>query len=275
MKTMVTWENYEEYLMLYVDGELGRDEQKALLDFANQHPEVQDELKLYQSTVLIPDMTQVFAGKEQLARKEPAKVIVLGQWVRYGVAAGIILLLGLGITKWLNRGGSDQLSTSDIVKQGTKVTQPKQEEALPEQKIQQLPTEAVKTPAIRQRESNSIAGNSVHSSPKNLVKENTFPKMEIAPVAPIIRELSAENTIEQPLLLAVAEVTSFVAEEEEAEKRRLPGWLPVNEEKREGLQSLKENLDSRLAKAKSLKDNLKDTELALRFGNKELFVINF
>ena len=66
-----------------------------------------------------------------------------------------------------------------------------------------------------------------------------------------------------------------IAEEDETEKRRLPGWLPVNEEKREGLQSLKENLDSRLAKAKNIKNNLKDTELALRIGNKELFTINF
>lgn len=271
---MVTWENYEEYLMLYVDGELGKDEQKALLDFANQHPEVQDELKTYQATVFQPELTQVFESKERLLRKEPAgKVIALGQWVRYGVAAGVILLLGLAASKWFNRDVTSPVNTNDIVKQ--EVTQPKAQEVLPAQNKQQ-PATAVKTPAIRQRESNSIAGNSVHSSPKNLVKGNTFPKMEIAPVAPIVRELETEETVEQPMPLAITKVNVNIEDEGgDAERGRFLGWLPVNEEKREGLESLKENLDSKLAKAKNIKNNLKDTELALRLGNKELFVINF
>jgi len=50
-------------------------------------------------------------------------------------------------------------------------------------------------------------------------------------------------------------------------------WLP--EEKKEGLELLKENVDQKVGKANQIRENIKDTQLAFKLGNKELVVINF
>ena len=88
--TMVNWENYEEQIMLYVDGELTGEQQQALFDFLELHPELKAELKMYQTTTSVPDPAQVFEGKELLLRPvSERKVISLRQWWTYGAAAGI------------------------------------------------------------------------------------------------------------------------------------------------------------------------------------------
>lgn len=100
---MVTIENYEEYMMLYADGELAAAEVNELFAFVAAHPGLEQELKLYTAARLQPDLSHVFTGKESLLQQEETvagkKRIALGWW-KYAVAAGLILLLGLAMFKF-------------------------------------------------------------------------------------------------------------------------------------------------------------------------------
>jgi len=87
---------------MYADGELGREEERALMAFVEQHPELKKELSLYEMTRLTPDTEVTFADKKSLIKPEPAKrIIALTPWKRYSIAAGVAALLFVGILKYL------------------------------------------------------------------------------------------------------------------------------------------------------------------------------
>ncbi len=61
--------NYEEFLMLYIDGELSSEEQQAVEHFLQQNPDVKEELDLLQQTVLQPEHI-VFVDKKALFKTD-------------------------------------------------------------------------------------------------------------------------------------------------------------------------------------------------------------
>jgi hypothetical protein len=234
---------------------------------------LREELREYEATILTPDMSQAFTMKESLLRPVPkGRVISLSAWQRYGVAAGIILLVFLLASKWMNNGDDVQRSMPAIAKQetGTPVapsvpTPPGKEEAEPSKPVQ------TETPAP------AIAKESVHSTaPVAIAKEERMKKMEIGSIRELNDETSLNLAAPERIDLAESVYTLTTPEEMQEEKRTdLLALLPVSEEKKEGLYSLKNNLEAKLDQARKIKDNLKDTEVGVRIGGRELFVINF
>jgi Tfp pilus assembly protein PilV len=91
----ITLLNYDEWLVMYIDGELSPEQNKQVEQFASLYPSVQKELEQFRQVRLQPE-TIVFPGKETLYRKT-AKVRVLEiSWRRIAVAA--VLLLAITIT---------------------------------------------------------------------------------------------------------------------------------------------------------------------------------
>jgi hypothetical protein len=270
---MVSLSNYEEYMLLHIDGELSEAEDKAFIAFLDMHPELMEELRDYQATMLTPDMSQVFTTKESLLRPEPkGRVISLTSWQRYGAAAGIILLVLLFASKWMNNGEDVQRSIPAVAKQETvtpvapsvSTTPPKEETKTPK-------------PALQETSAPAIVKESVHSTtPTAVAKEEGLEKMKIG----TIRELSEQTALNIVALEKIElgeDAYAITTPEEMHEEKRtdLLALLPVSEEKKEGLYSLKNNLDAKLDQARKIKDNLKDTEVGVRIGGRELFVINF
>lgn len=66
---MINRNNYEEYLLLYIDGELSADERQAVESFLETHTDLKKELQLLQQTILQPENDIVFDGKNTLYRK--------------------------------------------------------------------------------------------------------------------------------------------------------------------------------------------------------------
>lgn len=66
--TVITTENYETFLLSYIDGELNTAEQQALEAFLKKHPHLQQELETWQSTRISPGDTPQFEQKEMLYR---------------------------------------------------------------------------------------------------------------------------------------------------------------------------------------------------------------
>jgi hypothetical protein len=52
-------------------------------------------------------------------------------------------------------------------------------------------------------------------------------------------------------------------------------WLPVSEEGKHGLTEIKHAVDRRFEKVKEITNNVKNTDLAVKLGKKELFTIRF
>ena len=64
----ITLENYETFLLSYIDGELNETERTALEAFLKKHPHLEQELETWQSTRLQAGDTPVFENKEMLYR---------------------------------------------------------------------------------------------------------------------------------------------------------------------------------------------------------------
>lgn len=60
--------NYEEFFLLYIDGELPPAEKQAVEQFVLEHPDLGIELEMFRQTLLLPDEQMVFADKETLFR---------------------------------------------------------------------------------------------------------------------------------------------------------------------------------------------------------------
>ena len=93
MKTNL--KNYEERFVDYMEGQLNADEMREVEAFVAQHPELEEDFKLFCSTKLEPDTSVVFTKKESLM--QPTTVI-RPLYVRIVAAAACVaLLIGIGI----------------------------------------------------------------------------------------------------------------------------------------------------------------------------------
>ncbi len=94
----ISLNNYESWFLLFIDNELSiADRQKVEL-FVLQHPQLQAEFELLQSTKLAPEQW-VFRNKEILYKKEEQKrPVIYMRWMRYAAAAAMI---GLIATVWM------------------------------------------------------------------------------------------------------------------------------------------------------------------------------
>lgn len=102
--------NYEEFFLLYVDGELSAAERREVEAFAATKPQFQQELNLLLQTKIEPEHEVVFPDKSLLYKKEEKKrpVIFIG-WQRVTAVAALVLL-ALGIF-WLSNTGTGKSDT--------------------------------------------------------------------------------------------------------------------------------------------------------------------
>lgn len=91
---MITWDNYEEYMVMHTDGELQAHEEQALQAFIEQNPQLKHELAMYNSVRMIPD-TMVYEQKQSLMKPEPAgrKIAFVPAWRTIGLAAGLAAII--------------------------------------------------------------------------------------------------------------------------------------------------------------------------------------
>ena len=279
---MVTWENYEEYMILYVDGALNEADQKALLKFIHLHPELQGELKMYQSTVMMPDTTQVYANKEALLKPIPSgKIISIGNWRMYSAAAAVALIIWMA-ARWMQQGSTKEIDVENVVANENTLSPTTSNHLQPppttSNHLQPLPaTSSHKASVIRRGESISIARHNVHSNTKDLVKEDASSnKTELETIKPISYE--PENVVIETIQIDPIHITvsnePLQDSNKEEQKENFLAWLPVESEKKEGLRGLKENISAKVEQAKIFQGTIKETALALKIGNKE-FTINF
>lgn len=93
MKTNL--ENYEERFVDYMEGQLDAEEMHEVEAFVAQHPELEEDFKLFCASKLEPDLAVTFDKKESLMQRTP---VVRPLYARIVAAAACVaLLVGLGI----------------------------------------------------------------------------------------------------------------------------------------------------------------------------------
>jgi anti-sigma factor RsiW len=90
--TTITLSNYDEWLVLYTDNELNKEQRAAVEKFVAENPAMGKELEIYQQAKLYPEAIS-FPNKESLYRREE-KVRRIPVWLRYAAAAAIVLAIG-------------------------------------------------------------------------------------------------------------------------------------------------------------------------------------
>lgn len=102
--------NYEEWMIDYIEGNLSQEQQKQFAEFLAFHPELKGELELFQQTKLQPELNIVFANKDALKQKEGGKVIVMTNWVRYAAGIAAVMLLFVGIRFFSGNNQNEQVA---------------------------------------------------------------------------------------------------------------------------------------------------------------------
>jgi hypothetical protein len=182
--SFINLNNYEEWLVLYVDNELNDKEKTIVEKFAATHPQVQTELGLFQQTKLQPEEEFNFPDKSLLYRKEEKVRIISMTWWRVAVAA--ILIITAGITLYSVLGKKNNSGASFI----DDTAGPKKEQILnpvkpvsPDQQQQQPDNPGIKreqkqvaisTPVEKQNqnENKKQRADNLSLSDKELVKGN-------------------------------------------------------------------------------------------------------
>ncbi|MBR1833954.1 MAG: hypothetical protein IJ785_00360 [Bacteroidales bacterium] len=87
----ITSDNYEQWFYRYSEGELDAEQRAAVEAFAAQHPDLAEELALYDPSLkLQPSAPTVYTDKESLLHRQPT-VVPLWRWAAAACAVGVML----------------------------------------------------------------------------------------------------------------------------------------------------------------------------------------
>ncbi len=78
--------NYEEYFILYLDHELSSEQRRSVEEFAQLHPDLQEELELLRQTKFTPDEQVIFSQKEELLFSGDPSFITISNYEEWLVA---------------------------------------------------------------------------------------------------------------------------------------------------------------------------------------------
>jgi len=279
---MVTLENYEEYIIRYIDEELNAAGLQELQAFMNLHPELRSEMVAYENTRLLPDTTQIFEGKEQLLKKPNTFILSPGQWRSYGAAAGIIALLGTAILFWQHRGNNVTTVVNVTVNRAIDI-QPLNNSVTTVKPVKK-DTAVQQTVAAMVKQENKLHNHrtvmvvntsTIHN------KHAAQPQQEaVLPISPVAiakaKPLSQLNVVTSskisPVMIEQTATVENVTTDDEP--KDLITWLPIDDIKKQGLKDLKNTVNEKVKEVRNITNNLKETALVFKFGKKEI-TLNF
>lgn len=87
-------DNYEEFFISYIDGELDEKDRQSVEEFVLRYPSKLPELEMLRRTVSLPDIGILFPDKERLYRSATRRPVLV-YWWRIAAAAVVLLAVGL------------------------------------------------------------------------------------------------------------------------------------------------------------------------------------
>lgn len=184
--------NYEEWIVAFLDNELSADQVLAFEKFMDENPALKSELAAYQNVKFAPTDHIVFENREALYQKNEALVLLKKIWP---LAAALVLFLGL--LPFLKNDKGSAPSSSKVVRKDTQISSvPKVAEVIKNtENVDEETTEAV----VNKSEKNDETRPKSNSLPQPNTKKQIVQKaLATIPNADIIKEPSpALNKVEK------------------------------------------------------------------------------
>ena len=294
---MITWENYEEYIMMYADGELQPAEETALMQFIKEHPELKSELAAYEATRFVPDETQVYMQKQSLLRTQPARTIAFPHWQRYGIAAGVAALIFISVFKWgMPYGNSNNaiaVKTTGI-QLSPSTAQPAVNNAQPDSSLPKTATVTNQQSNItKPKQSNlknsgkayAIATTTKHNQKAinlEIIAQNTneltkadIVALPVAEVKKILIDKHTDRNIPSLTELPLTDnVNEEVASDTQPQKRSFLDRLPLDDANKKQIKTITNVATGTAQQVSDIKENIFSQGLSIRI-NKKTIAITF
>jgi len=285
---MITWENYEKYMVMYADGELGTAEEQALMAFLYENPELQSELTAFTMTKMIPDATETYDRKESLLQPvEDKKVIVLPVWRRYAIAAGVALLLMVGGARLLfNENNVTERAYHSVAGNvsGSNVANPVAVTTVPDKNNLAANIPAAKNdviPTVPPVQADNRKGVKTRPVKINTAKPNT-PAIAMEAVAMVetlpVAEPMPISTEQKNIALAVTNVPALAIQYREDETvdeaKSFVDMLPLAETKKQGMKTLAGEVATGYGRVSSLTQEIAHSNVSVKISRKKL-VLSF
>lgn len=279
----INTENIEELILLFVDEEMSGEQAGQLMDFILRHPEYDSLLKSYAAAKPDPEDKLVFPDKVLLIRKENKAI----PFYRSGgliarVAAVLILgILGIAFLWKANQvpGSQHQISLQQPLPPGqgqipetSEVKErPRNELAgttapAPKLKVKPVPAVATHFPPASQEAMDDTADKQKVIAEQIKIRPAPVPEQPLESI-PKQPELLAQNNSPDPALVTKIEEKQLLA---------IPTWIPMEEERFQGINDLigqvratKEKIEERIAMLKHSSFILQIGEKEISIGNKE------
>lgn len=100
MRTTIDINNYEAYLLDYLEGNLSPADTEALLAFLDQHPDLKAEVEGMQLPYLEPDETIVYPNKALLKKSTGGRIVAMGGRTRWYYAAAAAAIIAGVVLVW-------------------------------------------------------------------------------------------------------------------------------------------------------------------------------
>jgi len=280
---MITRENYEEYIMMYVDGELQPAQEKALNDFLVLHPELKCELQSYELTKLSPDTSITFVGESSLLQSLPVKrSMSFPHWRQYSIAASIAAIIFISLFKF-----SGEQRDNALVKNEQPIMQ--------ERETKEKPPNAA---ATRQPAIAAAKNDTEKSSPRNYYRSKTLvakatinnkrensttPDLNTAPL-PALPEATANKI----MLAEIKELPYHKPETPNIHATDIPAYtfaanssergksfwdkLPIDELKKKQLENIGERAANTYQEINAVKKDLDEKTLTIKIEKRKLIL---
>lgn len=194
---LITQSNYEEYFVASIENQLNDHERQQLDLFLAANPSLRNELELFKRTKLIPDLSIVYPGKEELKRGQKRPVL----WWYYGAAAAVALLFGLFFLLGDGSNTPVTVANNNKPKKDTSVIVKYPVEAA-EVKHEDLASTPVAPHGIQPEEKkrSKTTNDPVHNTPKQLKMEDDLSSLPRSPVAVNENKVSTTDSSSAPVI---------------------------------------------------------------------------
>lgn len=198
---MITKDNYQAYLLDFLEGNLSKEDKRELEVFLEKNPHFADELKAYDESIFLsPDLTIKFEDKQTLMHK---KRFIFPIWARYSsYAAAILLLIGFSFTLFHHPYSKTNLTIDTPIAQNTSKL------IIVEEKITEQPQQ--ENLIAKTENTNSTSKEAQPTTPKVVSQTQTQPKANDIIIEKEPRIILSNNLV----VYVVDNLITYVEEEE-------------------------------------------------------------
>ncbi len=200
-------DNYEEWLLSYIDNELSGAEKTMLEKFVAERPAIKKELEVLQKAKLQPENI-VFRDKSILYRREEKVRVIAINWRRIAIAASLVLAVGTAAVVLFK---SNEEKPADIANVENRKVVPAQQNSTPaspavkeeiqdtdpaEQPLAVVPAEPIQAETANTKKS-AVVDNPVKSDTR--VKENNVADIINKEELAVVPEKKKSNDLPEPV----------------------------------------------------------------------------